>query len=565
MREQILPLLWLVSAICFSHLLTAQCSPPIIENFIVDDQSGVPSDDAACHNGLINFGVQVEWNSGTPPYQYLWTSTIKTGVTINNPNDPYSAIFFQNNTTSVQTTTITLVVTDNASCTATQTIDIDMSPHLVADVSVYENSGTPNDGGICYGDQITFDIDMNVAGTYTYLWDAGWTDEIVTFSPPYTNSPSFYYATVTNSFGCTAGAFEVAKGYTEIISTVEYVPGCDLGDPDQILFELSGGNPTVNGYFFQLNIAPNQWQHSPWLVEVPYGTAPGTLIDSLIKDEKGCREPVAFILPSHPGYLDVTEQVINSGCDPTGAVDQNITGGSTPFTFIWSNSSTNEDLNNVLAGTYYCTVTDANGCTFVNEAVVGYDPNGPGCAASLPVELTFFEAEVKNGSVMLHWQTASEVGNEGFEVLASANGQPFRTVGFLEGKGNTTATAYTFEHANPKQGANYYQLKQIDWDETATYSAVISVEIQREMSFSLFPNPAQQGHTVYLKVQLPQAQELGCQLLDVRGELVFRQNLFLEKGLHEVPLELGGLPNGIYFLKTFGGNAGYEFLKLVVE
>ncbi|MCA0238181.1 MAG: SprB repeat-containing protein, partial [Bacteroidetes bacterium] len=57
----------------------------------------------------------------------------------------------------------------------------------------------------------------------------------------------------------------------------------------------------------------------------------------------------------------VTDVTCHGGTD--GSVDLTITGGTSPFTFLWSNNTVNEDLLNVSASDYSVTVTDANGNT----------------------------------------------------------------------------------------------------------------------------------------------------------------------------------------------------------
>lgn len=53
-----------------------------------------------------------------------------------------------------------------------------------------------------------------------------------------------------------------------------------------------------------------------------------------------------------------------------GSIELIITGGSEPFTFLWSNGETTQNIDTLDFGTYTVMITDANGCSAVGEAEV---------------------------------------------------------------------------------------------------------------------------------------------------------------------------------------------------
>ena len=74
-----------------------------------------------------------------------------------------------------------------------------------------------------------------------------------------------------------------------------------------------------------------------------------------------------------------------------GNIDVSVTGGTPGYTYSWEDmngnfSSTDEDLQSVGGGTYYLTVTDANGCvdTVTRDIIIPliiptvFTPNGDG-------------------------------------------------------------------------------------------------------------------------------------------------------------------------------------------
>ena len=85
------------------------------------------------------------------------------------------------------------------------------------------------------------------------------------------------------------------------------------------------------------------------------------------------------------GYTDgqgssCGQQEVDPGC--TGSIDLTVTSGQAPFTFLWSNGATTEDLTGLCAGTYTVVITDANGCSTEVTVEVEDDVEDPTAEAT---------------------------------------------------------------------------------------------------------------------------------------------------------------------------------------
>jgi hypothetical protein len=83
-----------------------------------------------------------------------------------------------------------------------------------------------------------------------------------------------------------------------------------------------------------------------------------------VKDVNNCSITVPVTI-SQPTSLSLNPVVTtNVSCfgGANGSINITANGGVTPYSYAWSNGSTQEDLSNVAAGNYVVTITDGNGC-----------------------------------------------------------------------------------------------------------------------------------------------------------------------------------------------------------
>ncbi len=81
-------------------------------------------------------------------------------------------------------------------------------------------------------------------------------------------------------------------------------------------------------------------------------------------------------------------------------------------------------------------------------------------STTLPVELVYFKGGLTDESVMLNWQTASELNNEDFQVEHCLDSRNWERIDFIPGHGTSVEVQnYSYIHKRPAFGLNYYRLR----------------------------------------------------------------------------------------------------------
>lgn len=170
----------------------------------------------------------------------------------------------------------------------------------------------------------------------------------------------------------------------------------------------------------------------------------------------------------------------------------------------------------------------------------------------IPVELCSFTATARNQQVWLTWTTASETNNYGFAVERYGWQDDWVDLGFVPGHGTTnTLQHYSFIDENPSDGHNTYRLRQMDADGSCTYSALLTIMINRPSIFNLlqnYPNPV--NSKTKIGYTLAEQAEITLSLFDIKGNfirIVARGSH--QRGAYEETVDLSALPTGVYIYR----------------
>lgn len=185
---------------------------------------------------------------------------------------------------------------------------------------------------------------------------------------------------------------------------------------------------------------------------------------------------------------------------------------------------------------------DGTGINSFSPWTVGEEP-------PLPIELLNFGGYRKNTeTVTLHWQTASEINNNGFEVEMSEDNQQFKKVIFVKGAGNSNHLL-NYQANILQSGSAYFRLKQIDQDGKFNYSHSVFIGAERQiLTASIYPNPNKGSFTILCNKL---AENTGVyEVINAWGQIVATGPVRTTSE----NIALKNLPTGMYFVKIAVGN-----------
>ena len=282
--------------------------------------------DVTC-NGAANGSINLTVSGGVTPYTYLWSNTATT-----------------EDLNSLNIGSFTVTVTDANGCTATISETITEPTVLATTPSVSDVN--------CYGASTGSVSTVTTGGTlpYTYAWSNGETTANIS-----SLTAGSYILSVTDANGCmTTTANTVTEPAAALAISGSYVDVSCFGGTDASITTSTTGGTTAYTYL---------WSNGATTANLNTLTA-GTYTVT-VTDNKLCTATSTFVISEPAAALSISSTKIDVNCfgNTNGSIDLTISGGTTPYTFNWSNGAVTQNISSLAAGTYDVTVTDAKNCT----------------------------------------------------------------------------------------------------------------------------------------------------------------------------------------------------------
>ncbi|MBL7818728.1 MAG: gliding motility-associated C-terminal domain-containing protein [Saprospiraceae bacterium] len=263
---------------------------------------------------------------GVAPYSYRWHNGGNTATI-----------------TGLAPGTYFVTVSDAAGCTRGSVLEVVALPSFTVTTS--------STNTICNGTTGTATVSVTTGGVapFTYRWSNGATTSTAT-----NLAASSYSVTVTDNAGCSVVATAQVNGTATnfVINTTSTASSCATPTGSATVTSVTGGN------------APYAYLWSNGATTATISNVGVATYTVTITDGSGCQQSKQVVV-APVATISATLNSTATSCGlSTGSVSTaTVTGGTAPYSYLWSNGATTSSITNVAGGTYTVTIKDANGCS----------------------------------------------------------------------------------------------------------------------------------------------------------------------------------------------------------
>ena len=434
--------------------------------------------------------IVIAATGGSDNYTYSWSNQATTSSIDGLPAGTYS-----------------VTVDDGGSCQAVESFVITMLQpiELVSTVTEISCAGE-SDGAISV-------LAIGGTGPYQYIWSNN-----ITTNNNLDLSAGTYRVTVVDANSCQfSEEFEIVEAPAIVVQ---------IDKTDVTCFGGMDGS-----YSAQIQGEPSSLQEMDNLAP---GVYPVTLTSA-----NGCSVMESIII-SEPGEISTVSSVDDVICfgEANGSIRlAQVLGGISPYTFDWSNGLSSLTIEGLVAGPYEVTITDALGCTRVEEFVV-----------SEPDELT-----LTGNSIF------AAGDNSSINIEVSGGALPYT---YMWSNGEVTQDIFDLPEG-------IYEVTVIDANGCALMESfdIISTSVQtidELTSLNLYPTPTQ--NVLNVELTLSNAVAFSAKIYSLNGayQEVVKTEFSARTGQQKSQIDVRHLDAGLYMLvlQSEAGVVAKRFVKL---
>lgn len=270
--------------------------------------------------------------------------------------------------------------------------------------------------------------------------------------------------------------------------------------------------------------------------------------------------------------------VLQSGIDRTWLVGEGTPGGSNiSMELRWVDAEELSLFNRTLTE-----VIRSDGSAIVQTsataAASGSDPYTRGAnaftvltqfsvashAALLPISLSAFNAQVVNKTTArLTWKTDGQEKEGIFVVQKLAEGTAFTDIGSVNREAGKTNYGFTDNLLG--NGISHYRLKMTAPGQQVQYSKPVQVNNPLTNQHIALRPSVTNKEQANLYLNLSSKDRISITIVDMMGRVQLNKIAQLAKGEHYLPLQIGHMPKGIYYVRITGSYTINQSLHLVKQ
>lgn len=315
---------------------TASAMVEVVENTDIPSVAITIPGNLNCNNSSITITATSDANNPS----YSWTGP--NGFTSNVANPSVSV---------AGTYEVTVIDNDNGCMSSIS----EVVEETIPPTATISNQTNVNCNGQNTGSATVMATDGT--GNYTYLWSSGGMMATETGL-----AAGMYTVTVTDGDQCTATASVTITEPTAITVNASATDVSAVGaDDGTATANPMGGTPA---YMYL-------WSNMETTQTIT-GLAPGTYTVT-VTDANGCSAEESVIVSSVDCAgltLDFDKTDVDCNGANTGSATALVNGATMPITYVWSNGGMDAMIDNLSAGTYSVTATDANNCEIIGSTTI---------------------------------------------------------------------------------------------------------------------------------------------------------------------------------------------------